>query len=140
MAEGAVSLWLVAALAGSMLFFGAVVAPLVFRTLPADAAGKFLRAFFPRYYLWGLAGAGIAAVFAFASDLINGTLCLLTALLFVYARQWLMPRINQARDASLDGSSTEASRFERLHRLSVVINGVQLLILILLVVAGRVIW
>ena len=131
-------LWMVGALAGSMVFFGVVVAPLVFRALPADAAGRFLRAFFPNYYLWGLAGALVAAATASVSDWVNAALCLLVATLFGYARQGLMPQINRARDAASAGDREASSRFQALHRLSVLINGLQLAIL--LVVAGRLIW
>ena len=35
-------IWLPGALAGSMLFFAIVVAPTVFRALPAEVAGSFL--------------------------------------------------------------------------------------------------
>jgi hypothetical protein len=44
---------------------------------------------------------------------------------FVYARQSLMPTINRARDAELAGDSEAGARFTRLHRLSVLINGLQ---------------
>ena len=44
---------------------------------------------------------------------------------FVYARQVLMPQINHARDAELRGSAGAARRFARLHRISVIINGLQ---------------
>ena len=47
-------IWLTGALAGSMLFFAIAVAPTVFRALPAEAAGGFLRRLFPVYFLWGL--------------------------------------------------------------------------------------
>lgn len=131
-------LWVVGALAGSMLFFGVVVAPLVFRALPADAAGHFLRAFFPNYYLWGIAVAAIAAAIASVSDWSSSVLCVLIAVMFGYARQWLMPQINLARDAALGGDRDASTRFDRLHRFSVLINGLQLLLL--LAIAGRLIW
>jgi hypothetical protein len=136
--ESGVLLWLVAALAGSMLFFGVVVAPALFRALPEDAAGRFLRAFFPKYYLWGLAITVIAALTALLSDWAIAALCLLIAVSFAYARQWLMPQINRARDAALTGDREASPRFERLHRFSVLINGLQLVVL--LVIAGRLIW
>lgn len=131
--NGFVSLpWLLGALAGSMLFFAVVVAPSVFRALPAEQAGKFLRLLFPRYYLWGLALAllcCLAAWLATASVVITAT-CVLVTLLFIYARQVLLPRINRARDAMLGGDAAAAQRFNRLHRLSVVINLLQLLLLL----------
>ena len=46
---------LVLLLLGGMLFFPIVVAPVVFVALPAAEAGTFLRAMFPRYYLFMIA-------------------------------------------------------------------------------------
>lgn len=132
-------LWLVGALAGSMLFFGVVVAPQVFRSLPAEQAGIFLRAFFPNYYLWGLLLAVVAALVALPQSAIAGLLCALIAVLFLFARQYLMPRINAARDASVDGDAAASQRFSRLHLFSVVINALQLLAL-LVIAAWLVFW
>ena len=117
--ESALLLWTTAALAGSMLFFGIVVAPSVFRVLPPDQAGVFLRAFFPRYYLWGLVVTVLATLAAFWSDKWIGLLCAVIALLFLFARQWLMPQINAARDAEVRTDADHSPRFKRLHRLSV---------------------
>ena len=44
---------------------------------------------------------------------------------FLFAWLWLMPHINAARDASPGGNGL-AARFGRLHRLSVVINAIQM--------------
>jgi hypothetical protein len=56
--------------------------------------------------------------------------CAAVAVLFVYTRQILMPKINDARDAQLRQDTKAGTRFNRLHLQSVVINGAQLLILI----------
>ncbi|MEO1282978.1 MAG: DUF4149 domain-containing protein, partial [Pseudomonadota bacterium] len=40
-----------ALIVGAMLFFSGVIAPLVFKVLQADDAGRFLRAMFPLYYV-----------------------------------------------------------------------------------------
>jgi hypothetical protein len=53
----------------------------------------------------------------------------LVALLFVIAWIVLMPRINAARDRALAGEATAGRQFDRLHRLSVAINGLQMVIL-----------
>lgn len=42
---------------------------------------------------------------------------------FVMARQILMPRTNQARDANLAGDADAGKPFKRLHGLNVMING-----------------
>lgn len=136
--EMAVLLWVVGALAGSMVFFAATVAPTVFGALPADQAGSFLRAFFPKYYLWGLVVALLASIVAMGTTPLLGALCALVAVLFGYARQVLMPRINRARDAALIGEAGAERRFQTLHLQSVLINGLQLLLLI--AVAGRLAW
>ncbi len=128
----ALLLTLLAALAGSMLFFAAVVAPTVFRSLPADHAGPFLRQLFPRYYLWGLllsVGATVTALVAQTAVAISIASAVIL-LLFVYARQFLVPQINRARDQELDGDAQAGARFRKLHLQSVLINGLQLLLLV----------
>jgi hypothetical protein len=105
---------------GGMLFFAAVFAPAVFRTLQPGTAADFLRQIFPAYY------GALTAVTALAALLLwdrwQTPVLAMTALLFVFARYGLMPRISRARDARLDGDEAEARTFVRLHRLSVVIN------------------
>lgn len=125
-----VVIWLIGALFGSMLFFVFTVAPTLFNTLSEEHAGLFLRAFFPGYYLWGVVIALIAAAIAMETSATVSVILLLIALLFVFVRQTLMPLINQARDDELEGVQGAGTRFNMLHRLSVVINGFQLLMLI----------
>ena len=45
---------------GSILFFSFGVAPIIFRVLGEQTGGKFVRALFPRYYLWGAIAGAIA--------------------------------------------------------------------------------
>ena len=136
--ESAVLIGLGGALVGSMLFFAFTVAPTVIRSLSADQAGLFLRAFFPNYYLWGLIVALIAAALAIAAHAAVSVAFFLVALLFVFARQTLMPRINHARDEEVLGVPGAGNRFKRLHLWSVLINGLQLFVL--LVAAGLLLW
>ena len=117
----------VASLFGSMLFFSCVVAPLVFIELDAAAASRFIRRLFPWYYavVGALALIGAACLAAGRpADALTIALVLLGAVL---SRQVLMPRINQHRDCMLAGDAMAEVPFERLHRLSVWINGAQLL-------------
>ena len=114
---------------GGMTFFSAVMAPLVFSKLPLKIAGPFIRQVFPWYYLsMGatilialtalILGADISATWevALASFVLAG---------FAFARQVLMPLINQARDAEMTGETGAAGRFRRLHLISVIINACQ---------------
>ncbi|MDJ0833949.1 MAG: DUF4149 domain-containing protein [Gammaproteobacteria bacterium] len=123
-------IWLLGALVGSMLFFAVTVAPTVFRSLPEQEAGLFLRAFFPQYYLWGAILSVICALVAIGHSLLISITCGLIAVLFIYARQVLMPQINLARDSDKQGVIGAANHFKKLHLRSVLINGLQLLTLV----------
>jgi hypothetical protein len=124
-------IWLTGALAGSMFFFAIAVAPTVFRALPAEAAGSFLRSLFPVYFLWGLVMSLLCIITAiYAVELVVGSICAMVAILFAYARYSLLPRINRARDRKIDGDATAGRQFKRLHLQSVLINATQLLLLI----------
>ncbi len=122
-----------AALLGSMLFFPVVVAPMVFRTLPAEQAGGFLRAMFPRYYAWGTALSGVALVVAIQLAFLPFLLLSLVVIGFVFSLGVLVPGINAARDEMTSGGGEPAARrFRRLHGLSVVVNLVQIALLVAL--------
>lgn len=116
-----------ACLLGGMVFFAAVVAPLVFTRLDAASSGPFIRATFPRYYLYVLATSALAAALLAARDPASALILALVAATTLWLRQGLMPRINALRDAELGGDAASAPRFARLHRLSVGVNMVQLL-------------
>ena len=130
-------LWLLGALFGSMLFFAVTVAPTVFRALTADQGGAFLRRFFPQYYLWGIVMASLCTLAALANpgNPLVLSCCAIILVLFVYARQLLMPRINRARDRSQRGDAAAATQFKHLHLQSVVINAAQLILLLYLALA-----
>ncbi len=117
----------VATLFGSMAFFSFVVAPLVFVKLDGASAGRFLRGFFPWYYLV----VGLLALLALAALAalrpLEATTLGLVVLGAVVSRQVLMPRINHHRDRMLEGQADAERAFNRLHRLSVWINALQLL-------------
>jgi hypothetical protein len=114
---------------GGMTFFSAVVAPLVFSKLPFDVAGGFIRQVFPWYYLsmGGTMLVALAALTLGTDDKLSWQVGLTTLVLggFILARQVLMPLINQARDAEVAGDIQAGRRFNHLHRLSVILNGMQ---------------
>ena len=128
--NSALLLIIISALVGSMLFFAATVAPTVFRTLPANAAGLFLRAFFPLYYLWGLVLAIASVALAATANWYVTAACAAAALLFIYAKQILMPKINRARDDQGADKPGAGERFKALHFRSVAINVIQIVVLI----------
>lgn len=114
-------------LLGAMVFFSAVMAPLIFTKLDADVAGRFIRQVFPWYYLTIIALDSVAALAMLFVRPAEAVAMTCVALAGVIARQTLMPRINRARDAVLGGDSAAGPRFSRLHRLSVRINALQII-------------
>ncbi len=127
----------VATLFGSMAFFSCVVAPLIFIKLEAATAGRFVRSIFPWYYLVIAALSVAAAGFLAVGRPLEASVMGLIALGAVLSRQVLMPRINHHRDRMVDGDPTAERRFVRLHRVSVWINGAQLIgALVVLVLMG----
>ena len=121
------SLFVSGALIGSMVFFVAVIAPLVFQVLEPEQGGAFLRRVFPRFYRFGLVVALIAAGLAFQSVPLAALTFGLVGLAFLLSDQVLTPAINRARDAGLGGDEAAHKRFEMLHKLSVRIFSVQAL-------------
>ena len=125
---------LVLMLLGAMLFFPSVVAPVVFTSLPEAQAGAFLRSMFPRYYAFMIALSLIAALlFLVGSDesaYQAAIVCVFVGVSTLWVRQWLLPRINTARDAQLAGDTEAGRRFDRDHKLSVGINLLQLVLLV----------
>ena len=115
---------LVALLFGSMVFFAGVMAPLIHRKLPPEVAGAFLAEVFPIYYLVLLVLSLLGALAAFKPNPIAAGALVLVALAFLYARVFLLPRINRLRD---DMDAPEGA-FRRLHHQSVVINIVQMIV------------
>ena len=111
-----------AALIGGMLFFGAIMAPLVFTKLPPEIAGPFIRATFPRYYAFIIASAAIGAVgFLLRRQTLPTVALILVVVINKMLWAGLIPHQNPLRDA---GNTTA---FARGHRLSVWINGAELL-------------
>lgn len=124
----AVALLAAALLLGGMVFFAAVLAPLIFTALPADAAGRFVRRVFPAYYLWVIASAATGALALLPLRLPDALGLGLVAASTVWLRQGLMPRINAMSDAAQNGDAGAKAGFARAHRLSVLVNVAQMLV------------
>ena len=127
---------------GSILFFSFAIAPLIFKILDQETAGRFLRAFFPRYYIWGAISGALALPCLVGVPLaypehrgpwvgVQALAIVAVILLTLYSGNSLTPAINAARDLRPEGEE----EFSRLHRRSVWLNGVVMLVLIGLVVA-----
>jgi hypothetical protein len=128
---------LTASVFGGIVFFASVVAPVVFKVLDGDDASRFLRTLFPRYYLFLIITAGLAALFSWGEPLQALGLGFIS-LSTLFVRQVAVPRINAWRDAEMDGDMAAGKKFKAGHRGTVVLNLVQLVIAaaVLVLIAG----
>ena len=115
---------------GMMIFFSFVLAPMIFKILDAENAGKFVRKIFPYYYFVNLIFLSIAAILFFLVSSLNKDLyiILLLVMSFIFAQFILMPLINKLKD------NNQEKKFKYAHGLSVVINFAQMIGLIYLLI------
>ena len=112
-----------------MIFFPLVVATSVFKVLDEKQSSKFLRIFFPKYYLYGfvlsVAGAILSIYFENKLSILIYSFIMVG---FIFSRQILTPMVNKAKD------SNDEKKFNKLHKLSVFINFLQIIGCIFLLV------
>ena len=112
-----------------MIFFPLVVATSVFKVLDEKQSSKFLRIFFPKYYLYGfvLSLAGVILSIYFENKL---SILIYSFIIvgFIFSRQILTPMVNKAKDLN------DEKKFNKLHKLSVFINFLQIIGCIFLLV------
>ena len=115
---------------GMMIFFSFVLAPMIFKILDAENAGKFVRKIFPYYYFVNLVFLLIAIIlfFVISSISIKFYITLALAISFIFAQFILMPLINKLKD------NNEEKKFKYAHGASVVINFIQMIGLIYLLI------
>ena len=112
-----------------MIFFPLVVATSVFNVLDEKQSSKFLRIFFPKYYLYGFVLSAIGlSISTYYENKLSILIFLLIMFGFVFSRQVLMPMINKSKDLK------DESKFNRLHKFSVFINFLQIIGCIFLLV------
>ncbi|MBR1090154.1 DUF4149 domain-containing protein [Bradyrhizobium manausense] len=104
-----------ALLFGGMVLYSFGFAAFIFNVLPTELAGTVIRRAFPYFYLFVLFTAA-AAMMATLHDVIAPTILGIIAATTIFARQVLMPAINQATDAR------NRTRFRTLHAISVLIT------------------
>ena len=112
-----------------MIFFPLVVATSVFKVLDEKQSSKFLRIFFPKYYLYGfvlsLAGVILSIYFENKLSILVYSFIMVG---FIFSRQILTPMVNKAKDLN------DEKKFNKLHKLSVFINFLQIIGCIFLLV------
>ena len=125
-----------AAIIGFMVFFSAVVAQSVFKTLSQKAAGAFLRVLFPRMFIFGLILSLMASsVAAYDGVAEIALLSIFISTGFVLNAFVVTPIINKQRDAMLKGDDNAGKKFKQFHFVSVAIFLAQLITSSYLVVA-----
>lgn len=118
-----------AAILSFMIFFPVVVATSVFKVLDEKQSSKFLRIFFPKYYLFGLVLSLTGLIIAiFDKNNMSLIIFLLIIIGFLFSRQFLMPIINKAKD------NNNEKKFNILHRVSVLINFIQISLCVFLLI------
>ena len=112
-----------------MIFFPLVVATSVFKVLDEKQSSKFLRIFFPKYYLYGfvLSFAGVILSIYFENKL-SILIYSFIMVCFIFSRQILTPMVNKAKDLN------DEKKFNKLHKFSVFINFLQIIGCIFLLV------
>ena len=125
---------------GSIIFFSFFTAPAVFGGLPIAEAGKVVAIIFPRYYMLGYIAGAIAFVVAIymmaATSGARGwwagaAIAIAIALgCTLYAGTVVRPRVDQIRSVAEEQTPDPARKaeFDRLHQLSVILNGAALLL------------
>jgi len=112
-----------------MIFFPVVVGTSVFKVLDEKQSSKFLRIFFPNYYLFGLVLSLTGLIIAiFDKNNMSLIVFLLIIIGFLFSRQFLMPIINKAKD------NNNEKKFNILHRVSVLINFIQISLCVFLLI------
>ena len=111
-----------AAILSFMIFFPLVVATSVFKVLDEKQSSKFLRIFFPKYYLYGFVLSVIGLTLSTYYQIkLSMLIFLLIMVGFIFSRQVLMPMINKSKDLEYE------SKFKKLHKFSVFINFLQII-------------
>jgi hypothetical protein len=125
---------------GGVVFFSFFTAPSIFHALPLEFAGKAVSAIFPKYYLLGYVSGGVALICLLISGFKMGNwggakLLLLAAMLgLTLANGFIIhPKARELKE-QIQATTNEAelaplkAAFGRMHRWSVIGNGIVLLL------------
>ena len=124
-----IQIYILLLLLGGMVFFPVVVAPAIFSSLDIKMSGMVLRRLFPNYYLFIIV---LALIASFLGKLISvaTAACIFIVVTTVLVRQILLPKINQWRDEELSGNLDSAKKFNLSHRLTVILNLLQMALIV----------
>ena len=123
--------FLIPFLIGSLIFFSAVIAPTTFSTLDSKSARKFVRTIFPKLYLWSFLISIVLALLTTMINTLHSIVLFIISIGFLFSRQFLTKWINDVSDIPKKNSQ-QASRFNLLHTLSVIMFITQIILLIII--------
>jgi hypothetical protein len=124
---------------GAIIFFSAFLAPVIFTQLPVAEAGKVVGVIFPRYYVLGYVAGTIALVLSIHFAIARAArgwwsgaafLLAIALALTLYAGMIVRPGVEAVRSVSEETNTDPARKaeFDRLHHLSVILNGAVLIL------------
>jgi Domain of unknown function (DUF4149) len=119
---------IIAANIGVITFFTIAVAPTVFKVLPAQWAARYVRSFFPKYYVW-LGVTSMVAAFL-STEIATQILLVGTGVMFFFSCWGLTPLINRSSDEG------RLRTFKWLHGSSIALNIFQLGLFVWLLTMG----
>lgn len=135
----------IAAWAGGLVVLGAIVAPTVFRIVPAPSSADAMTVVFRKFDAVAMTSAAIALV-AEATlflkdgkstrlDLVRGSAAVVAGMLAIVVGAWLSPGISELhRSGAIRGLNDAGIELERLHRLAETAGKGQLALLLVVLV------
>lgn len=135
----------IAAWAGGLVVLGAIVAPTVFRIVPAPSSADAMTVVFRKFDTVAMTSAAIALVAeatlflkdgkATRLDLVRGGAAVLAGVLSIAVGAWLSPGIAELHQGgAVRGLNAGGIELERLHRLAETAGKGQLLLLLVVLV------
>lgn len=135
----------IAAWAGGLVVLGAIVAPTVFRNVPAPSSADAMTLVFRKFDGVAMTSAAIALVAeatlflkdgkATRLDLVRGAAAVVAGVLAIVVGAWLSPGISELhRNGAIRGLNDAGIALERLHRLAEIAGKGQLALLLVVLV------
>ncbi len=118
--------FLIPFLLGGLILFSSLVAPNVFKSLNEKSARLFIRSIFPKLYLYSGILSLLSSFCLFFINIFLSFIFFMITLGYLYSRQFLMVKINEASDQKNE------KEFKKLHKFSVLIFVIQILLMILI--------
>ena len=118
------SAFLIPFLIGGLIFFSTIVAPNTFKSLDEKNARLFIRNLFPKLYTYAAVFSLVISITLLKNHLFYSFIFFIITLGYLYSKFFLMIKINNAADKK------DTKKFSILHRFSVVIFLLQLILMV----------